>query len=100
MQLIKGVRRIVILRSRSLGSVLVDITAGTVQPKPINSGTILRPESPSLRSSLSITKATLAIYPLSSSKERKKNNVTIIGRKLKTLPTPAKMPSRINPCKS
>ena len=30
----------------------------------------------------------LAIYPLSSSIERKKNSVTMIGRKLSTLPTP------------
>ena len=60
-QLINGVKRIVILRSRSLVKVLVAITAGTVQPNPISIGTILRPESPILRSNLSMTKATLAI---------------------------------------
>ena len=54
---------------------------------------MLRPERPIFRSSLSITKATLAIYPLSSSKDRKKNSVTMIGRKLNTLPTPLKIPS-------
>ena len=60
-QLMKGVSRMVILRSRSLGSVRVDITAGTVQPKPISMGTMLRPLRPILRSSLSIKKATRAI---------------------------------------
>ena len=60
-QLINGVNMIVILRTRSLGRVRVDITAGTVQPKPINIGTILRPERPIFLKSLSITKATLAI---------------------------------------
>ena len=57
----KGVRRIVILRSRSLGSVRVDMTAGTVQPKPMSIGTMLRPERPILRSSLSMKNATRAI---------------------------------------
>ena len=33
------------------------------------------------------------MYPLSSIKERKKNRVTITGRKLKTEPTPEKIPS-------
>ena len=51
----------VILRSRSEGSVRVDMTAGTVQPKPISIGTMLRPERPIRRSSLSITKATRAM---------------------------------------
>ena len=89
----KGVSRIVILRSRSLGSVRADITAGTVQPKPISMGTMLRPESPSFLSSWSITNATLAIYPLSSMIDRKKNIVMMMGRKLRTLPTPSKIPS-------
>ncbi len=92
-QLINGVSRIVILRSLSLGSVLVAMTAGTVHPKPISIGTMLRPESPIVRSRLSMKNATRAMYPLSSSRDRKKSRQTIIGRKLKTLPTPAKMPS-------
>ena len=92
-QLINGVRRIVILRSRSEGNVLLAITPGTVHPKPTSIGTILLPESPIFLSSLSITKATLAIYPLSSSIDKKKNSVTMIGRKLRTLPTPVKIPS-------
>ena len=90
----------VILRSRALGSVLVAIIAGTVQPKPISSGTMLRPERPIRLKSLSIKNATLAIYPLSSSIDRKKNSITIIGRKLNTLPTPANTPSIISPCRS
>ncbi|MPM96064.1 hypothetical protein SDC9_143220 [bioreactor metagenome] len=97
-QLIKGVNSMVIFLSRSEERVLVAITAGTVQPKPINSGTILRPERPIFRRSLSMTKATLAIYPVSSKIERKKNNTTIMGKKLKTLPTPAKIPSITKLC--
>ena len=61
MQDMKGVSRMVSLRSRALGSVRVDMTAGTVQPKPISIGTMLRPERPIRRRSLSITKATRAI---------------------------------------
>ena len=75
-------------RSLVEGSVLVDIAAGTEQPNPIRSGTMLRPESPILRRSLSITKATRAMYPLSSSIERKKNMTTIIGTNDTTVPTP------------
>ena len=60
-QLIKGVSRMVIFRSRSEGSVRLAITPGTVQPKPMSMGTMLRPERPMRRSSLSITKATRAI---------------------------------------
>ncbi len=60
-QLINGVSKIVIFLSRSLGSVLVDITAGTVQPNPISMGTMLRPDKPIFRSNLSIKNATRAI---------------------------------------
>ncbi|KIR03174.1 hypothetical protein P261_01989 [Lachnospiraceae bacterium TWA4] len=63
-------------------------------------GTILRPDRPILRRSLSITKATLAIYPLSSNNDRKKNKITIIGKKLSTLPTPSKIPSSTNDCRA
>ena len=80
---------IVIFRSRSLARVLVAIIAGTEQPKPMSIGTNDRPESPILRSSLSITNATRAIYPLSSSMERKKNSTTMMGKNESTLPTPA-----------
>ena len=60
-QLIKGVSKIVILRSRSEASVRQAMTLGTVHPNPISIGTILRPDRPIFRRSLSITKATLAI---------------------------------------
>ena len=56
-----GVSSMVIFLSRSLGIVLVAITAGTEQPNPMSSGTMLRPESPILRSSLSMKKATRAM---------------------------------------
>ena len=95
-QLINGVSIIVILRSRSEDKVLLDITAGTVHPKPISIGTILFPESPILLSSLSITNAILAIYPESSRSDRKKNSTTIIGTKLTTEPTPTNIPSVIS----
>ena len=95
-QLINGVRKIVIFLSLSDGKVLVAIIAGTEQPKPINIGTKLLPESPTFLSILSIKNATLAIYPLSSNNDKKKNRITIIGKKLKTLPTPEKIPLIIN----
>lgn len=59
---------------------------------------MLRPDRPILRSSLSITNATRAMYPLSSSKERKKNRVTMTGRKLRTLPTPLNTASITREC--
>ncbi len=90
-----GVRMIVMRRSRLEGSVLVDMTAGTVQPKPISIGTILRPERPIRRRSLSMKNATRAMYPESSIRDRKKNRTTTIGRKLRTVPTPLKIPSII-----
>ena len=92
-QLMYGVSRIVILRSRSLDTVRVAMIAGTEQPKPMSIGTMLRPERPIFRKSLSMTKATRAMYPVSSRMERKKKSVTIMGRNTTTPPTPAKMPS-------
>ena len=91
-------RRIVIFLSRSDASVLVDIIAGTEQPKPISIGTKLLPERPIFLSSLSITNAILAIYPLSSRIDKKKNNTTITGRNDRTLPTPANIPSITSEC--
>ena len=60
-QLINGVSKIVMRRSRSLDSVRVAMMAGTEQPKPTSIGTKLRPDSPSLRSGRSMIKATRAI---------------------------------------
>jgi hypothetical protein len=54
LQLINGVRRIVIFLSRALDSVRVAIIAGTLQPKPTRTGTKLLPDKPILRSGLSI----------------------------------------------
>ena len=83
----------VALLSLALGRVLADITAGTEQPKPMSIGTMLRPERPIFLKKASQTKAILAIYPLSSSIDRKKKRTIIIGIKLSTLPTPPKMAS-------
>ena len=60
-QLINGVSKMVIFRSLSEDRVRLAITPGTVQPNPISMGTILLPDKPSLRRSLSIINATLAI---------------------------------------
>ena len=57
----KGVSMTVRRRSRSEGSVRLDMTAGTEQPKPMSSGTMERPDSPNLLSNLSTTKAMRAI---------------------------------------
>ena len=74
------------------------MTAGTVHPNPINKGTILLPDNPIFLNSLSIKKATRAIYPLSSIIDKKKNSVTMIGKKDNTEPTPAKIPSITKLC--
>ena len=60
-QLIYGVSRMVIFRSRSEDTVRVAMMAGTEQPKPMSMGTMLRPERPIFRRGLSMTKATRAI---------------------------------------
>ena len=60
-QLMKGVNRMVRQRSWVECRVRVDMTAGTVQPKPMSMGTMLWPVRPSLRKKLSLTKATRAM---------------------------------------
>ena len=97
-QLIKGISITVSLRSLSDGSVRLAITPGTEHPKPTSIGTILLPERPIFLSGLSMTKAILAIYPVSSSSDRKKKRIIIIGRNDTTLPTPLKIPSMISEC--
>ena len=57
----KGVSRMVRQRSWVEWRVRVDMTAGTVQPKPISMGTMLCPVRPSFLKKLSLTKATRAI---------------------------------------
>ena len=91
-----GMSRMVRRLSCEEGRVRVAITPGTEHPKPISIGTMLRPERPSLRSSLSETNAMRAMYPLSSSMDRKKNSTMMMGTKLSTEPTPPKIASTTN----
>ena len=60
-QLMNGMSRMVSFLSRSLESVRLDMTAGTEQPNPMSMGTMLLPERPTLRSSLSMTNAMRAM---------------------------------------
>ena len=61
LQLMNGSRRMVITRSRSLARVRDDMTAGTVQPRPMSMGTMLRPDRPTRRRVRSMMKATRAM---------------------------------------
>ena len=94
-QLINGTS--IKLKSRSLLDwiVLIESIAGTEHPKPNNIGTMLFPDKPILLNGLSIMKAILVMYPLSSNIDKKKYSVTIIGKKLITLPIPFNTPSVI-----
>ncbi len=74
-------------------NVLVAIIAGTLHPNPIIRGINDFPCNPILCINLSIIKAARAIYPESSIKEIKKNNIKIFGKKTITPPTPAIIPS-------
>ena len=89
---------IVILRSRSFSIVLDAMIPGTPHPLPINIGMNDFPERPNFLKILSMINATLAIYPQLSRKAKKINNTSICGTKPSTAPTPATIPSRINPC--
>ena len=75
--------------------VLIESMAGTEHPNPNKIGTMLFPETPILLSGLSIINAILVMYPLSSNIDKKKYKVTIIGKKLITLPIPFNIPSII-----
>ena len=57
------------------------MTAGTLQPKPTIIGTNDFPGNPSLRMALSTTNAARAMYPETSSKDKKKNIAAITGMK-------------------
>ena len=94
----KGLTRIVASLSFSSSSVLVPITAGTVHPNPISNGTKALPLSPIFLIALSIINATLAIYPVSSSREIAINKIIIPGKKVNTPPTPAIIPSPSSDC--
>ena len=95
-QLMKGMSMTVSFLSRSEGSVRLAITPGTEHPNPTSIGTILLPDRPIRLSGLSMTNAIRAIYPVSSSSDRKKKSIMIIGRKEITLPTPLNIPSMIS----
>ena len=82
-----------IFLSFSFSKVLLAISAGTEQPNPIRSGINDFPLKPNLLNNLSITKATLAIYPLSSRIDINKNNTKICGKNDTTPPSPASIPS-------
>ncbi|OPZ76561.1 MAG: hypothetical protein BWY78_01332 [Alphaproteobacteria bacterium ADurb.Bin438] len=86
-----------IILSLVLVKVLVPINAGTVQPKPTNIGTKAVPESPNIFINLSIKKAILDIYPVSSKIDNAKNKNAIGGIKLiiVTIPLPSPL-VRIN----
>lgn len=68
--------------------VLAAITAGALQPKPMNMGIKDFPLRPSFLKRRSMTKAALAIYPLSSSMDMKKNRIMICGTNTSMLPIP------------
>jgi len=80
---IKGVISIVLLLSLSVSSALVAITAGTVHPNPKIIGRNALPESPSFPIIPSITYATLAMYPESSSTASAMKRMTILGKKVR-----------------
>ena len=86
---------IVILRSLSFSIVLVAMIAGTPQPVPINIGINDLPDKLNFLKILSMTKATLAIYPHPSRNANKKNNTNICGTNPNTAPTPPIIPSLI-----
>ena len=66
---------------------------GIAQAKELNRGIKDLPWSPRGRSALSIIRAALLKYPLSSKSPKKKNKIPICGIKTITLPTPVITPS-------
>ena len=94
----KVVVMIVILLSRSFSIVREAIIPGTPHPVPISIGMKDLPDKPNLRKILSMINAIRAIYPQDSRNARKMNNTSICGTNPSTAPTPATIPSRINPC--
>ncbi|SUQ49825.1 hypothetical protein CNEONATNEC32_02440 [Clostridium neonatale] len=91
-----GTKRAVNFLSFSLSKVLAVIIAGTEHPNPIIIGINAFPDSPIFLISLSIIKATLAIYPLSSSNVIHIKSTKIIGNNTSIPPTPATIPSTIS----
>ena len=89
---IRGIISIVMMRLFLFSMVLVAITAGTLQPKPMTIGMKDFPWRPILCISLSMMKAPRAIYPVSSRREMNRYRRRIFGRKTSTLPTPPMIP--------
>ena len=81
----KGISRMVIRRSFSFSMVRAPIMAGTEQPKPMSMGMNALPDRPKCRRVRSMTKAALAMYPLSSKNARARNRMKILGRKVRIL---------------
>ena len=96
-QLKKGMTLMVAILSFSSARVRVFIIAGTEQPKPIIIGINALPDKPNLRNILSRINATLAIYPLSSSMEKNRNNNNICGKNDNIANNPPKIPSQTSP---
>ena len=96
LQDINGVTSMVLNRSLGCSNARDAMIAGTEHPNPRSSGRNARPESPRRLMMSSITKATLAIYPLSSSKARARKRMKILGRKVRIPPTPEIIPSTIS----
>ncbi|BAA30306.1 170aa long hypothetical protein [Pyrococcus horikoshii OT3] len=94
---INGLISIVKILSFSSSSILVAITAGTLQPNAKTIGIIAFPGSLNTLKYLSITAATLARYPLSSNIDIPTKRRNTRGKKLRTVPTPPIIPSTTKP---
>ncbi len=92
----KGLIRMVRMRSCLFSSDRVAMIAGTLHPKPITSGMNDLPCSPIICIILSITNAALAMYPVSSMKLMPIKRIRMFGRNTITPPTPPIMPSMIS----
>ena len=88
-----GVAMMVAMRSRRFGITLVAMIDGTAQANPEISGTTDCPESPTARMARSMRNAVRARYPVSSMRMMNRKRMSIWGRKITTLPTPAITPS-------
>ncbi|MNL38615.1 hypothetical protein D3C87_1608430 [compost metagenome] len=77
----------------------MDITAGTLHPKPRSNGIIPLPGKPNFFIFSFIIYVTLDMYPLSSSIAIIKKSTNKLGIKTKTLPIPEIIPSITNDLK-
>ena len=90
----------VILLSLSFSMVLVAMIPGTPHPVPTRIGMKDFPERPKNLNTRSMTKAALAMYPMSSSMQRTRNSTSIWGRNPMTAPTPPMKALLISPVSS